>query len=114
VVVLCRERIHFNFFHGTGGRSITLLHQWRRVQHYPNHAACMQTVTQTTTTLAVQVTRINKKHTRTAPELQVVMLDMLEGLLAWTAHSEHQEVWAGPSWSSYALQVRSLFYMGSV
>jgi hypothetical protein len=36
------------------------------------------------------------------------MLDMLDGLLTWTARSEHQEVWAGPSWSSYALQVRSL------
>jgi hypothetical protein len=43
-----------------------------------------------------------------------VMLDMLDGLLSWTAHSEHQQVWAGSSWSSYALQVRSLLYMGSV
>jgi hypothetical protein len=31
-----------------------------------------------------------------------------------SAHVEHQQVWAGPSWSSYALQVRSLLYMGSV
>jgi hypothetical protein len=37
-----------------------------------------------------------------------VMLYMLDGLLTWTAHSEPQQVWAGPSWSSYALQVRSL------
>jgi hypothetical protein len=29
---------------------------------------------------------------------------MLDGLLTWTAHSEHQEVWAGPSWSSIALR----------
>jgi hypothetical protein len=44
-----------------------------------------------------------------------VMLDMLDGLLSWTAHSKRHEVWAGPSWPSYALQVRSLlFYMGSV
>jgi hypothetical protein len=35
------------------------------------------------------------------------MLYMLvDGLLTWTAHSEHQEVWA--SWSSSALNVRSL------
>jgi hypothetical protein len=40
------------------------------------------------------------------------MLDMLDGLLTWTAHSEHQEVWAGRSWSSYALQVRSLLIHG--
>jgi hypothetical protein len=32
------------------------------------------------------------------------MLCMLDGLLTWTAHSEHQEVWAGPSWSSIALR----------
>jgi hypothetical protein len=29
---------------------------------------------------------------------------MLDGLLAWTAHSEYQEVWAGPSWLSIALR----------
>jgi hypothetical protein len=29
---------------------------------------------------------------------------MLDGLLTWTAHSEHQKVWAGPSWSSIALR----------
>jgi hypothetical protein len=32
--------------------------------------------------------------------------------LPWTAHSEHQEVWAGPSWSSFALKVRSLLLPG--
>jgi hypothetical protein len=36
------------------------------------------------------------------------MLCMLDGVLTWTAHSEHQEVcrpsWAGPSWSSVALR----------
>jgi hypothetical protein len=37
---------------------------------------------------------------------------MLDGLLSWTAHSEHHEVCAGPSWSSYALQVRSLLLHG--
>jgi hypothetical protein len=42
----------------------------------------------------------------------MVMLYMLDGLLTWTAHSEHQEVWAGPSGSSYALQVRSLLLHG--
>jgi hypothetical protein len=31
---------------------------------------------------------------------------------AWAAHSEHQEVWAGPSWSSIALKVRSLLLPG--
>jgi hypothetical protein len=40
------------------------------------------------------------------------MLYMLDGLLTWTAHSEHQEVWAGPSWSSFALKVRSLLLPG--
>jgi hypothetical protein len=30
----------------------------------------------------------------------------------WTAPSQHQEVWAGPSWSSYQLQVRSLLLPG--
>jgi hypothetical protein len=40
------------------------------------------------------------------------MLDMLVGLLTWTAHSKHQEVWAGASWSSYALQVHSLLSHG--
>jgi hypothetical protein len=40
------------------------------------------------------------------------MLYMLDGLPTWTDHSEHQEVWAGPSWSSYALQVRSLLILG--
>jgi hypothetical protein len=29
---------------------------------------------------------------------------MLDGLPAWTAHSEHQEVWAGLSCSSIALR----------
>jgi hypothetical protein len=29
---------------------------------------------------------------------------MLDSVLTWTAHSEHQEVWAGPSWSSVALR----------
>jgi hypothetical protein len=38
---------------------------------------------------------------------------MLDGLLTWTAHSEHQEVWAGPSWSSYAFKVRSVLLPGS-
>jgi hypothetical protein len=42
------------------------------------------------------------------------VLHILLSFISWTAHSEHQEVWAGPSWSSYALQVRSLLYMGSV
>jgi hypothetical protein len=28
----------------------------------------------------------------------------LGGLPAWTAQSEHQEVWAGPSWPSIALR----------
>jgi hypothetical protein len=37
---------------------------------------------------------------------------MLDGLPTWTAHSEHQEVWAGPSWSSFALKVRSLLLPG--
>jgi hypothetical protein len=32
------------------------------------------------------------------------MLRMLDGVLTWTAHPEHQEVWAGPSWSSVALR----------
>jgi hypothetical protein len=32
--------------------------------------------------------------------------------LPWTAHSEHQEIWAGPSWSSFALKVRSLLLPG--
>jgi hypothetical protein len=27
------------------------------------------------------------------------------------AHSEHQEIWAGPSWSSYAFKVRSVLYL---
>jgi hypothetical protein len=27
-----------------------------------------------------------------------MMLYMLDDLPTWTAHSEHQEVWAGPSW----------------
>jgi hypothetical protein len=40
------------------------------------------------------------------------MLYMLDGLLTWTAHSEHQEVWAGPSWSSFAWKVRSLLLPG--
>jgi hypothetical protein len=40
------------------------------------------------------------------------MLYMLDGLLKWTAHSEHQEVWAGPSWYSFALKVRSLLLPG--
>jgi hypothetical protein len=40
------------------------------------------------------------------------MLYMLDGLPTWTAHSEHQEVWAGPSWSSIALKVRSLLLPG--
>jgi hypothetical protein len=29
------------------------------------------------------------------------MLHMTDSLPAWAAHLEHQEVWAGPSWSSY-------------
>jgi hypothetical protein len=29
---------------------------------------------------------------------------MLDGLLAWTAHSEYLQVWVGPSWSSIALR----------
>jgi hypothetical protein len=29
-----------------------------------------------------------------------------------TAHLEHQEVWAGPSWFSFALKVRSLLLPG--
>jgi hypothetical protein len=37
---------------------------------------------------------------------------MLNGLLTWTAHSEHQEVWAGPSWSSYPFRVRSVLLPG--
>jgi hypothetical protein len=32
---------------------------------------------------------------------EAVMLHMPDSLPAWAAHSEHQEVWAGPSWSSY-------------
>jgi hypothetical protein len=40
------------------------------------------------------------------------MLYMLDGLPTCTAHSEHQEVWAGPSWSSFALKVRSLLLPG--
>jgi hypothetical protein len=39
-------------------------------------------------------------------------LRMLDGLLRWTAHTEHQEVWAGPSWSSVALKVHSLLLLG--
>jgi hypothetical protein len=34
---------------------------------------------------------------------------MLDGLPAWTAHSEHQEVWAGPSSSSIALRYDAAF-----
>jgi hypothetical protein len=41
-----------------------------------------------------------------------LMLPLLDSLLAWEAHSEHQEVWAGPSWSSIALKVRSLLLPG--
>jgi hypothetical protein len=41
------------------------------------------------------------------------ILHMLDGLLTWTAHSEYQEVWAGPSWSSYAFKVRSVLLPGS-
>jgi hypothetical protein len=41
-----------------------------------------------------------------------MMLYMLDGLLTWTAHSERQEVWAGPSWSSFAFKVRSLLLPG--
>jgi hypothetical protein len=37
---------------------------------------------------------------------------MLDGLLTWRAHSEHKEVWAGPSWSSFALKVHSLLLPG--
>jgi hypothetical protein len=43
---------------------------------------------------------------------KTVMLPLLDSLLAWAAHSEHQEVWAGPSWSSIALRVRSLLLPG--
>jgi hypothetical protein len=43
---------------------------------------------------------------------KTVMLPLLDSLLAWAAHSEHQEVCAGPSWSSIALQVRSLLLTG--
>jgi hypothetical protein len=32
---------------------------------------------------------------------ETVMLHMPDSLPAWAAHSECQEVWAGPSWSSY-------------
>jgi hypothetical protein len=39
-------------------------------------------------------------------------ISMLDSLLTWTAHSEHQEVWAGPSWSSFALKVRSSLLPG--
>jgi hypothetical protein len=35
-----------------------------------------------------------------------------DGLLTWTAHSEHQVFWAGPSRSGFALQVRSLLSPG--
>jgi hypothetical protein len=38
----------------------------------------------------------------------MMMTLMLGGLLAWTAHAEHQEVWAVPSLSSIALKVGSL------
>jgi hypothetical protein len=37
---------------------------------------------------------------------------MLDSLPAWAAHSEHQEVWAGSSWSSIAFEVRSLLLPG--
>jgi hypothetical protein len=30
--------------------------------------------------------------------------------LPWTAHLEHQEVWAGPSWSSTALRYDVAFF----
>jgi hypothetical protein len=41
------------------------------------------------------------------------MLHVLDSLLAWAAHSEHQEVWAGPFWSSMmALKVRRLLLPG--
>jgi hypothetical protein len=43
----------------------------------------------------------------------MLLLHMLDGLLTWTAHSEHQEVWAGPPWSSYAFKVRSVRLPGS-
>jgi hypothetical protein len=36
---------------------------------------------------------------------QTVMLYMLDNLLRWTAHLEHQEVWAVVSWSSFDLKV---------
>jgi hypothetical protein len=47
--------------------------------------------------------------------LQVSFGDALHAgrlALPWTAHSEHQDVWAGPSWSSFALKVRSLLLPG--
>jgi hypothetical protein len=40
------------------------------------------------------------------------MLHMLDSLPAWAAHSEHQEDWAGPSWSSIAFEVHSLLLPG--
>jgi hypothetical protein len=43
---------------------------------------------------------------------KTAILPLLDSLLAWAAHSEHQEVWAGPSWSSIALKVRSLLLPG--
>jgi hypothetical protein len=46
---------------------------------------------------------------------ETVKLHMMEGSLTWTAQSEHQEVWAGHSWSSFALNfmMRSLLQAGS-
>jgi hypothetical protein len=41
-----------------------------------------------------------------------VMLYTLDELPTWTTHLEHQEVWAGPSWCSIALKVRSLLLPG--
>jgi hypothetical protein len=51
-------------------------------------------------------------HVSGAYRWNSVMLYMLDGLLTWTAHSEHLEVRVGPSWSSFALKVRSLLLPG--
>jgi hypothetical protein len=75
---------------------------WYAIQ--PPFCYCFASGTPCCTHASIACQQDSSKKTSNLFALQVretMMLHMPDSLPAWAAHSECQEVWAGPSWSSY-------------